>query len=195
MKTDILHLLAGLADTLRAQAQGACPRTRRGRNAPGVAVDTMRLPAYRFPVPSFKREALNLITFTSALRRRLTMRNRLILALALTVAIVAILALPVERGAARTTLTTSASCLPLGDGSHLECTAYPSGGVPPYTYDWTPNPAPGYYDEYWTVVPCSIKSYNPVHQYYIYQASVTVTDSYGATASTTAYTTSCGGAP
>lgn len=123
------------------------------------------------------------------------MLNRRIRALALAVAAVGFLAVPVERGAARTTLTVWASCLPLGDGSHLECYASPSGGVAPYTYDWTPNPAPGHGEYSWTVVPCSAKYYNPVHQYYVYRASVIVTDSNGATATATASTTSCGEAP
>ena len=123
------------------------------------------------------------------------MRNKLVLALLLTVAAAVLLAVPAERSAARTTLTVWARCLPAGDGSHLECYASPSGGVAPYTYDWTPNPAPGFSEDSWTVVPCSAKYYNPVHQYYVYQASVTVTDSYGATATRTASTTSCGEAP
>jgi hypothetical protein len=123
------------------------------------------------------------------------MRKKLALALALTVALVVLLAVPIERGAARTTLTTSAGCLPLGDGSHLECTAYPSGGVPPYTYNWTPDPATGFTEDYWTVVPCSIRTYNSRYGYYVYQASVTVTDSNGAQASATTYTNSCSEAP
>lgn len=123
------------------------------------------------------------------------MLNMRIRALVLAVAALGLLAVPVERGAAQPTLSVGATCYPLGDGSHLECTASPSGGVAPYTYNWTPNPAPGYGEDFWTVIPCSMWSYNPRTSSYIYRASVTVTDSYGATASTTAYTTSCGAAP
>jgi hypothetical protein len=123
------------------------------------------------------------------------MLNRQIRAFVLTIAAIGFLAVPVERSAAQTTLTVGAYCLPLGDGSHLECNASPSGGVAPYTYDWTPDPAPGYGEDSWTVVPCSAKYYNPVYGYYVYQASVTVTDSNGAMATKKASTTSCGEAP
>jgi hypothetical protein len=108
------------------------------------------------------------------------MRSKLALALALTVAIVVLLAVPVERGAARTGLSVQMGCNSAGyaDGySRVECFGYASGGSGNYYYDWTPNPI-NVEDGYdYAVVPCA--------RPYIYQTVyLTVTDlNTGATGS------------
>ena len=116
------------------------------------------------------------------------MRNKLVLALALTAAVVAILALPVERGAARTGLSVSMYCNSAGyaDGySRAECFGFASGGSGNYYYDWTPNPLYDMEGYDYVVVPCA--------RAYIYQTVyLTVTDlNTGATGSDS-YRVFCG---
>jgi hypothetical protein len=116
------------------------------------------------------------------------MLNRRIRALVLAVAAVAVLpAVPVERGAARTTLSVSLYCISAGH-KRLDCQAYPSGGSGTYVYyHWTPTPVGGYQGAPYALIPCARAYANQT-------ASVTVTDSNGATASTSA-TAYCGDAP
>jgi len=121
------------------------------------------------------------------------MLNRRIRALALTIVALGFPAVPVNRGAAYPTMTTSAYCLSLGDG-RLECTASVSGGVPPYTYNWSPDPISPWTEDEYTVVPCSNPVYNLRTETWTYKVSLTVTDSYGATNSLTRQW-SCGEAP
>jgi hypothetical protein len=82
------------------------------------------------------------------------MPKKLTLALALTVAIVAILAAPVERGAARTGLYVSTSCYSAGH-QRVECYGYASGGSGAYYYDWTPNPLYGGEGQGYVLIPCA----------------------------------------
>jgi hypothetical protein len=113
------------------------------------------------------------------------MSNRRIRALVLAVAAVGFLAVPVNRGAARTAVTVSLYCISAGH-QRLDCQAYPSGGSGTYVYyHWTPTPVGGYSGPY-VLIPCARAYANQT-------ASVTVTDSNGATGSATK-TTYCGDA-
>lgn len=100
-------------------------------------------------------------------------------ALALTVAALGFLAVPVGRGAAQTGLSVQMGCNSAGyaDGySRVECFGYASGGSGNYYYDWTPNPL--YDDGFdYALMPCA--------RAYIYQTVyLTVTDlNTGATGS------------
>lgn len=117
------------------------------------------------------------------------MSNKRILALTLAAAVVAavLLAVPVDRGAARTTLTVSLYCISAGN-QRLDCQAYPSGGSGTYVYyHWTPTPVSGYQGYQYALIPCARAYANQT-------ASVTVTDSNGATASDS-QTAFCGEAP
>jgi hypothetical protein len=115
------------------------------------------------------------------------MSNKRILALTLVAVVVAVLlAAPVNRGVARTTLTVSLYCVSAGH-QRLDCQAYPSGGSGTYVYyHWTPTPVSGYSGAY-VLIPCARAYANQT-------ASVTVTDSNGATASASR-TAFCGDAP
>lgn len=81
------------------------------------------------------------------------MRNKLALALALTVAIVVLLAVPVERGAARTGWSAQMSCTSAGY-KLLECVGNPPGGAGYYYYDWTPNPLYNGDGNETVIIPC-----------------------------------------
>ncbi|HEV2708087.1 MAG TPA: hypothetical protein VGV59_19380 [Pyrinomonadaceae bacterium] len=115
------------------------------------------------------------------------MSNKRILALTLAAVVAVLLTVPVKRGAAQTTLTVWLYCVSAGD-QRLDCQAYPSGGSGTYVYyHWTPTPVGGYQGEPYVFIPCARAYANQT-------ASVTVTDSNGATASATK-TTYCGDAP
>lgn len=115
------------------------------------------------------------------------MSHRRIRALVLAVAALGLLAVPVDRGAARTSLTVGLYCISAGH-QRLDCQAYPSGGSGTYVYyHWTPTPVGGYQGGPYVLIPCARAYANQT-------ASVTVTDSNGATASTRA-TAFCGDAP
>lgn len=60
-------------------------------------------------------------------------------ALALTVAALGFLAVPVGRGAAQTGLSVQMGCYSAGH-QNVECFGFASGGSGAYYYDWTPNP-------------------------------------------------------
>jgi len=117
------------------------------------------------------------------------MRNKLALALLLTVVVAVLLAVPVERGAARTGLSVQMGCNSAGyaDGySRVECFGFASGGSGNYYYDWTPDPL--YDDGFdYALMPCA--------RAYRYQTVyLTVTDlNTGATGSAS-YRVFCGGA-
>ena len=88
------------------------------------------------------------------------MLNRQIRAFVLTIAAIGFLAVPVERGAAQTTLPVSMYCNSAGyaDGySRVECFGFASGGSGNYYYDWTPNPLyPLHEDGYdYALIPCA----------------------------------------
>ncbi|HZH30202.1 MAG TPA: hypothetical protein VEY11_05525 [Pyrinomonadaceae bacterium] len=120
------------------------------------------------------------------------MLNRQIRALVLTIAAIGFLAVPIERGAAQTTLTVQMACNSLGyaDGySRVECFGYASGGSGNYYYDWTPNPDPLHDDGFdYTVIRCA--------RAYIYQTVyLTVTDLDTGATGNSSRKVWCGGAP
>jgi hypothetical protein len=102
------------------------------------------------------------------------MSNKRMLALVLAIAIVVLLAVPMQRGAARTTIGVSLFCDSQGH-QVLECFATVNGGTGSYTnYQWTPTEFAGGGD--YVLVHCG-----PVyHNQTVY---LTVTDSNGATGS------------
>ncbi len=104
------------------------------------------------------------------------MSNVRIRALALAVAAVGLLAVPVERGAARTGLSVQMWCNSAGD-QRMECFGSASGGSGSYYYDWTPNPLYDGEGYDYVFIPCAwAYSYQTVH--------LTVTDlNTGATGS------------
>jgi hypothetical protein len=104
------------------------------------------------------------------------MSKKLILALVLTAVVAVLLAVPVERGAARTGLYVSTQCYSAGH-QRVECYGYASGGSGAYFYDWTPNPLYGGEGQDYVLIPCArAYSYQTVY--------LTVTDqSTGATGS------------
>lgn len=113
------------------------------------------------------------------------MSHARIRALVLTVAAVGFLAVPVNRGAARTTLSVGISCVSIGF-QRLECSADVSGGTGTYTsYQWSPPSYPGGATDQ-VIIRCS--RLNAMQDVYL-----TVTDSGGNTGSgsTSRY---CGGA-
>lgn len=105
------------------------------------------------------------------------MLSRRIRALALAVAALGLLAVPVQRGAARTGLYVSTQCYSAGH-QRVECYGYASGGSGAYYYDWTPNPLYGGEGQDYVLIPCArAYSYQTVY--------LTVTDlNTGATGST-----------
>ena len=116
------------------------------------------------------------------------MSNKRIPALTLAAVAAAVLsAVPFMRGAAQTTLTVNLYCISAGH-QRLDCQAYPSGGSGTYVYyHWTPTPVGGYQGGQYALIPCARAYANQT-------ASVTVTDSNGATGSATR-TAYCGDAP
>lgn len=111
------------------------------------------------------------------------MSNKRILALALT--LVALLVVPVNRGASRTTLDVGLYCISLGH-QRLECHFEVSGGTGSYTYQFTPPASRIAADVGIAIVPCArAYSYQTVY--------LNVTDSSGATGSAST-TTWCGDA-
>jgi hypothetical protein len=114
------------------------------------------------------------------------MLNIRIRALVLAVAALGLLAIPVNRGEARTALSVSLYCVSAGH-QRLDCQAYAAGGSGTYVYyHWTPTPVAGYQGGPYVLIPCARAYANQT-------ASVTVTDSNGATAGATK-TTYCGDA-
>ena len=69
------------------------------------------------------------------------MLSRRIRALVLAIAALGLLAVPVERGAARSGVYASMQCYSAGH-QRVECYGYASGGSGSYYNDWTPNPQP-----------------------------------------------------
>jgi len=115
------------------------------------------------------------------------MLNRRIRALVLAVAALGLLAVPVERGAARSGVYVSIWCNSLGD-SRMECFGHVSGGSGNYYYNWTPDPL---YDH---------DGYDYVHfactQVYNYQTVyLTVTDLSTDATGSTWHKEFCGDAP
>ena len=92
-------------------------------------------------------------------------------ALVLAIAAIGFLAVPVERGAARTTLDVGISCTSIGF-QRLECYADVTGGTGTYTsYQWSPPSYPGGATDY-VIIRCSRPNANQT----VY---LTVTDSGG----------------
>lgn len=88
------------------------------------------------------------------------MRYKLALALALTIAIVVLLAAPVERGAARTGWSAQMRCTSAGY-KLLECLGDPVGA---HYYDWTPNPLYNGDGSDNVIIPCDWEyTYQTVH--------------------------------
>jgi hypothetical protein len=106
------------------------------------------------------------------------MLNNRIRVLVLTIAAVGFLAVPVGRSAAQTPLNFHYYCQSAGN-LRLWCTASPSGGGPPYTYNWTPNPESGWTEAAETIVPCQFPHYHTVYNVYGAYVTLAVTDSYG----------------
>lgn len=103
------------------------------------------------------------------------MSNKRILALTLTIAFVTLLAVPAERGAARTTLDVGISCTSIGF-QRLECQAEVLGGTGTYTsYQWSPPSYPGGATSH-VIIRCS-------RPYAMQTVYLTVTDSAGNTGS------------
>lgn len=113
------------------------------------------------------------------------MSRKRILALTLTVAVLALLAAPVRRSAARTGLNSSVFCDSQGH-QVLECFAEAFGGTGSYTYQWNPTPFGTGNDGSYALVHCGPVGTNET-------VSVTVTDSSGATSSSY-YVAFCGDA-
>lgn len=95
-------------------------------------------------------------------------------ALVLIVAVACLLGIPSKSGAAPTTLTVGMYCISLGH-ARLECHVEVNGGTPPYSYTWTPPRTGG--SNTIAIIPCA-RAYSNQTVY------LTVTDSLGATAST-----------
>lgn len=101
------------------------------------------------------------------------MSHKRILALVLSVAAVGFLVVPVDRGAAKTTLDVGISCTSIGF-QRLECYAEVLGGTGTYTnYQWSPPSYPGGATEH-VIIRCSRNYANQT----VY---LTVTDSAGNT--------------
>ena len=109
------------------------------------------------------------------------MRKTLVLVLALTLAVLALLSTPVRRGAARTGPAPSIYCIPLGR-DRLECHADVGGGTSPYTYQWSPTPSAGGGEI--AIIPCPGTSTRTI--------SVTVTDANNQTGSYSGQFYCCG---
>ncbi|HWW76296.1 MAG TPA: hypothetical protein VNZ44_12925 [Pyrinomonadaceae bacterium] len=113
------------------------------------------------------------------------MSNKRILTLVLMVAVVVLLAVPLNRSAAQPTLSVGMYCISLGH-QRLECHFDVSGGTAPYTYQFTPPASRVAEDVGIAIVPCA-----PV--YTLETVTLVVTDSNGATGSASA-TAFCGDA-
>lgn len=113
------------------------------------------------------------------------MSNRRILALTLTIAVVALLAVTGNRGAAQPTLSVGMYCISLGH-QRLECHFEVAGGTAPYTYQFTPQATRVAADVGIAIVPCA-----PLDS--LETVTLVVTDSSSATGSDTT-TAWCGDA-
>lgn len=111
------------------------------------------------------------------------MSNKWILVTMLTAVIVLLLAGPVRRESARTSLGVSLTCL-YTSYQLLDCEASADGGTGTYSYQWTPTPSSSGGGT--ALISCTYNRNKTV--------SVTVTDSDGATASATTVAF-CGGMP
>jgi hypothetical protein len=102
----------------------------------------------------------------------------------LLIAVVGLLFIPINSGAARTTVTVGLACYSLGH-QRLQCEADAAGGSGSYSYQWTPTPSSG--GQQLAIVRCGAA--------FQYQAvSVTVTDSVTAESDTASGSFFCGDA-
>ena len=107
------------------------------------------------------------------------MSHKRILALLLTIAFVALLAVPVKRGEARTTLDVGLYCISLGH-QRLECHFEVSGGTGVYTYQFSPQASRIAEDVGIAIVPCG-------PAYTLEYVTLNVTDSNSATGFASTY--------